>query len=203
MTHNPELIKIKKAYTEELAHNILGLDDEGVDFMCDLVMQLSGYKQPEDQDELQEVLEDALELIEYKDLVKVGASLIALGGSLNIGEYEDLVPWYVLLDTPRVPDPYYKEAILKNLATLVFLGNKEGEAKTLRPDDTLQAIEEFKGYRLITTNAHGYLFVPFTDPYYNQAYDLMSKYSYINGFGVYLEEDVDLNKFIDLIEGRN
>ncbi len=196
MTHNPELIKIKKAYTEELAHNILGLEDEGVDFMCDLVMQLSGYEQPEDQEELQEVLEEALELIEYQDLVRVGASLIALGGSLNIGEYEDLVPWHLFFDTPRVPDPYYKEAILKNLATLVFI-------QGTRANDTLQAVEEFKGYRLITTNAHGYLFVPFTDPYYNQAYELMSKYSYINGFGVYLEEDVDLNQFINLINGRN
>lgn len=75
------------------------------------------------------------------------------------------------------------------------------ELEKLRPDDQVQMQYPIHGYIYLDTMAHGYLVIPKNDNNYKIAESIVD-YGYIGELGIYLEQDVEMNIFLNKILER-
>jgi len=78
----------------------------------------------------------------------------------------------------------------------------EAELQNLRTDDEIQTIVRLKDEDLdyIPTAGHGYLVVPKEHPQYKEAVKISGDYSYNGKNAVYLEQDCEAGKFLNLLK---
>jgi hypothetical protein len=87
------------------------------------------------------------------------------------------------------------ERSIKTMSVQTMLAKERGE------NALDMSITKIKGYTFIDTPSHGYLVLGSDDNGYSDALDIarLSNYSYIlDGGLVYLEEDCDATKFLEL-----
>jgi hypothetical protein len=182
---------------EQVAQAITGLTDYEINRIVNYLYDKTNYIETEDLDELEDHIVEALGRASDEDFRHIVGEVIKFGGELATDELttEDLLK--CLIGSPWLSNSHMVQLY----------------ATTLKPGEVITAIYNANGYPLIETNSHGYVLVSKNDPHYNDALDVMSKYSYhltygnlvlgaYETLGVALEEDVDASNFFKVIKSQ-